>query len=190
MNEVMERLKHIPPWGYAAIAVGVLFLAFLTKNKSSAGSQIDNGTTQQIIAPVDPAAETASNDALWRMQELYNQLGSKYDQTVQNDASMQAGIDTLTQQIKDLKSAVPPPPTSVPTPIVVQVPTPAPAPAPAPAAPSGQWYTIKRGDTLSQIALDFYHTNPYNGNITKIANANGISNPNKIYAGSRIFIPA
>ena len=44
-------------------------------------------------------------------------------------------------------------------------------------------YTIKRGDTLSALAARF-HTS-----VGKLAKANGIKNPNLIYAGARLNIP-
>lgn len=48
---------------------------------------------------------------------------------------------------------------------------------------SGRVYTVKSGDTLSAIASRFGTT------YQKIAKLNGISNPNKIYAGQKIRIP-
>jgi len=47
---------------------------------------------------------------------------------------------------------------------------------------SYQTYTVKSGDTLSAIAKK------YNTTYTKIANDNGISNPNKIYSGQILKI--
>ena len=44
-------------------------------------------------------------------------------------------------------------------------------------------YVVKTGDTLSQIARSF------NTSVTAIAVANGISNPNLIYAGQVLVIP-
>ena len=44
-------------------------------------------------------------------------------------------------------------------------------------------YTIRSGDTLSTIAAK-YHTT-----VAKLASANHISNPNKIYAGQKLTIP-
>ena len=43
-------------------------------------------------------------------------------------------------------------------------------------------YIVKRGDTLSQIALN------YNTTVNAIARENGISNPNLIYPGQRLII--
>lgn len=45
-------------------------------------------------------------------------------------------------------------------------------------------YIVKRGDTLSQIALNF------NTTVNAIANLNGITNVNLIYTGQRLIIPS
>jgi LysM repeat protein len=47
----------------------------------------------------------------------------------------------------------------------------------------GFWYTVRYGDTLSGLAWRFGR------NQWTIANANGIRNPNWIYAGQRLYIP-
>ncbi len=53
-------------------------------------------------------------------------------------------------------------------------------------APAGVSYNIKRGDTLWDISSTFYR-NPWL--YPKIAKANGIINPDIIFAGQTIFIP-
>lgn len=59
-----------------------------------------------------------------------------------------------------------------------------PAPAPKPAAPATSTkYTVKSGDTLSAIAARHGTT------VQAIAQANNISNPNKIYPGQVLTIP-
>jgi putative chitinase len=51
------------------------------------------------------------------------------------------------------------------------------------AGTGGFWYRVRWGDTLSGLAWRF-------GRSTwAIANANGLSNPNCIYAGQRLYIP-
>lgn len=47
----------------------------------------------------------------------------------------------------------------------------------------GDWYTVRRGDTLSGIAA-YFHVSIY-----KLAKANDIHNWNSIYAGQVLFIP-
>ena len=44
-------------------------------------------------------------------------------------------------------------------------------------------YTIKKGDTLSKIASQ------YGTSVDALAGANGIADPNKIYAGKSLTIP-
>ncbi len=61
--------------------------------------------------------------------------------------------------------------------------SPAPEPSPEP-APSDQTYTVKRGDTLSAIALR------YGVSMWALAQANGISNPSLIYVGQVLQIPS
>ncbi|AKJ00559.1 putative chitinase [Archangium gephyra] len=56
------------------------------------------------------------------------------------------------------------------------------APAPTPSQ-QGQSYTVKSGDTLSGIAQRFGTT------VGALAQANGISNPNRINVGQRLTIP-
>ena len=53
-------------------------------------------------------------------------------------------------------------------------------------AGAGAWYEVKWGDTLWDIAGTYYR-NPWL--YPKIARENGISNPDLIFAGTRIFIP-
>ena len=56
-------------------------------------------------------------------------------------------------------------------------------PSSSPPPSQGFWYTVRYGDTLSGIAWR------YGRNVWSIANANGITNPNVIYAGQRLWIP-
>ena len=58
------------------------------------------------------------------------------------------------------------------------------ASAPAAPAPSGQTYTVRRGDVLSAIALR------YGVSTWALAQANGIRNPSTIYAGQVLRIPS
>ena len=52
---------------------------------------------------------------------------------------------------------------------------------------SGTMYVVKSGDNLSNISKSFYgNPNEY----TKIAEANNISNPDRIQAGQQLKIPA
>jgi nucleoid-associated protein YgaU len=63
---------------------------------------------------------------------------------------------------------------------------PVPAEGEAGGTTEGLWYQIKWGDTLWDIAATYYR-NPWL--YPKIARENGISNPDLIFAGTRLFIP-
>jgi len=82
-----------------------------------------------------------------------------------------------------------PAPTTAPTvapttaPAVVIVPTTAPTAAPT-AAPSSISYTVQRGDTLRGIGRKF------NVSVADILRLNSISNPNRIFPGQVLRIPA
>ncbi|HCD31850.1 MAG TPA: hypothetical protein DER01_05540 [Phycisphaerales bacterium] len=74
---------------------------------------------------------------------------------------------------------------STPTPTYVQPSAPAPAPVPTPAAGSAV-HVVAKGDTLWRIAKKYY------GNGKRwvdIANANNVSDPNRIYVGMKLTIP-
>lgn len=58
--------------------------------------------------------------------------------------------------------------------------------APKPAAPTRRIYTVRKGDTLSAIAVRYYHNaNDWH----RIATANKLRNPNRIVPGQRLVIP-
>ncbi|UCG00247.1 MAG: LysM peptidoglycan-binding domain-containing protein [Spirochaetaceae bacterium] len=63
---------------------------------------------------------------------------------------------------------------------------PAPAVEETPSSAGGLWYDIKWGDTLWDIAATYYR-NPWL--YPKIARENRISNPDLIFAGTRLYIP-
>ncbi len=46
------------------------------------------------------------------------------------------------------------------------------------------WHTVTRGETLFSIGR-YYNVNPWT-----IASANSLANPNRIYVGQRIYVPA
>ena len=57
-------------------------------------------------------------------------------------------------------------------------------PAPPPPPPGGFYYTVKCGDTLGNIGWK------YGWSATYLAQVNGIPNPDLIYAGQVLWIPA
>jgi nucleoid-associated protein YgaU len=64
----------------------------------------------------------------------------------------------------------------------------APAPEATPAPAGGKTYTVVSGDSLAKIAGREYG-NQSQANIDKIANANGITNPNSLQIGQQLIIP-
>lgn len=54
----------------------------------------------------------------------------------------------------------------------------------APPESGGSWHTVRYGETLSSIAYRYGTT------VYAIVRANGIANPNLIYAGTVLWIPA
>jgi len=68
--------------------------------------------------------------------------------------------------------------------LVAQSPLPTPTNTPAPTTSGGFYYTVRRGDTLSSIAWRFGTT------VQAIVQANGIVNPNLIFAGQVFWIPS
>jgi LysM repeat protein len=112
------------------------------------------------------------------------------------------GVETTAVPGETVVSAVTSTPGLQATPTLVPIggtqpaeqPTPTTAPAPT-SAPSGSesppsspeegyiWHTVQRGETLSSIAQRYGTTSQ------AIAKANGIVNPNQIYAGQKLKIP-
>jgi LysM repeat protein len=78
-------------------------------------------------------------------------------------------------------------PAPYPRPVAAAPAPPPPAPPPVAAAASAQrTYTVKKGDTLWQLAVNYYK----NGNRwTEIANRNGIKDPRKLQIGTVLVIP-
>jgi LysM repeat protein len=71
----------------------------------------------------------------------------------------------------------PAPVAEAPAPVVEEAP---------PAAPEPRRHTVRSGDSLSKIAREFYgDANAY----MRIAEANGIADPNKIFPGQDLVIP-
>lgn len=62
------------------------------------------------------------------------------------------------------------------------IPTPEPNPNPETPTKENITYTVKRGDTLSQIALDYGTT------VQELVRLNNIANPNLIYVGQKLII--
>lgn len=196
MSDVKERLEKIPPWGYAAIAGGVLLLAFLTKNNSG-GSTEEN---ERTVYSVNPAGETYLNDVQWRMDDKISNLDSEYETKFDNlqtaldnrigqiENSVEEGDSKLSDELKKIADSIAglknPPKTTTPAPS-----TPKPSnPAPAPSKPSNpSWfsalskksYSTPRGGWNSGSVVDYLKSKGYNADYSqraKLAQAMGISN--------------
>ncbi|MDI9916303.1 LysM peptidoglycan-binding domain-containing protein [Rhodococcus sp. IEGM 1379] len=116
-------------------------------------------------------------DAVWASQTSGNEGASL---SVQDDRNVVLSAGGRVLWSTDTAVAAP---VTEPTP----EPAAAPEPEPAPAAPAAQTYTVEGGDTLWAIAERFYGDgNQYQ----RIADANGISNPDLINAGQVLTIPA
>jgi hypothetical protein len=189
MHDVLERFKQIPPWGYAVIAVGVLVLAFLTKNKSGAAPVVT-----QSIAPVDPSAETAANDSLNRMNDLYVQLVG----TVQNNqdqlhgeiknladqaGAAQKAITTQEQFLNDRIDVLYNPTLNTGLKVGSQATT--------NITHVGAWYTVQKGDTIRNIAERAYggkNSDITSNWITKDPNNTNLAQ-NGLKEGQKIWLP-
>ncbi|MCJ0906537.1 LysM peptidoglycan-binding domain-containing protein [Rhodococcus sp. ARC_M6] len=118
-------------------------------------------------------------DAVWASQTSGNEGASL---TVQDDRNVVLSAGGRVLWSTDTAVAA-----AEPTPEPQAAPMPAPEPEQAPAAPAAQTYTVEGGDTLWAIAERFYGDgNQYQ----RIADANGISNPDLINAGQVLTIPA
>jgi hypothetical protein len=94
MNDFMERLKHIPPWGYAVIALGVLALAYFSKQSGST----------QMISPVYPdnsgsAGSTGGADQSGLLDTLTGQIQTLQSQLQSQSVDQASALQDLQSQL-------------------------------------------------------------------------------------------
>ncbi|MGW0041213.1 LysM peptidoglycan-binding domain-containing protein [Rhodococcus sp. NPDC003348] len=121
---------------------------------------------------------TGDDDAVWASQTSGN---SGVRLVVQDDRNvvLYAGDKAVWSSDTAVEAA--------PAPAAEPEPAPAPAPEPAPAAPAPRTHTVASGESLWVIAEQYYGDgNQYQ----RIADANGIANPDLINAGQVLNIPA
>ena len=132
-------------------------------------------------------ATTPSNNGVWD-----NWVGFQFSEkgTVRG-INANCDLDEFTQGILLPKVNPSPQPEPVPVPKPVPTPTPQPNPTPSPkpvtkppTKPTSKsvTYTVKNGDTLSEIASKF------NTTVANLIKLNHIKNPNKIYVGQVLKI--
>lgn len=162
------------------IAGGIALVVFtlLLRKKSN--------TVTTSTGSFTPADTSGHNDTIFIPTNTYDIKEVQGNETITNTDNRTTNANTQTATGGGIISQ--PVPVTLPvvhlpnenTPIHV---TPSPAPKPVVTQPTYTTYTIKKGDTLWKIS---------GGNqskITAIQKLNGISNPNKIMAGTTIKIP-
>lgn len=148
-SDVKDRLEKIPPWGYAAIAGGVLLLAYLSQKGSggserviysvSPGEADPNGDSQREILfgkIADLESKIAEGNASLQ-DRLDGQIDLIKDKVYEGDDKLFGELDNLRGAIDSLKNA----PVYSPSPS----PAPAPAPAPTPVPQKDSSWTIGKG---------------------------------------------
>ena len=118
-------------------------------------------------------------------KEKADEAKKKADEAVKEAAERKADADKAAKDAGKAPTPAPAPKAPAPAP---KAPAPAPKKAPAPAAkkaaaPAQRTYTVKKGDTLSEIGAK------YGVSYQKIAKANNIKNPDLIFPGQKFIIP-
>jgi LysM repeat protein len=128
---------------------------------------------------VAPATRTITETVANPAYAQWEQAQAKVNQDVQAAHDRRELGDTTPIPSQPQQQA----PTPQPPPKTITQTRTVPVQAPAPAQAGGGGYTIQKGDTLSQIAARNGTT------VGALVRANGISNPNLIYAGQSLTIP-
>lgn len=147
---------------------------------SSGGAAAFNQTLSTYLAIADQNASV-------QMSAVNNELSTVKDQMNTTNSALQAQMSDLANQIHNQNIQAIPQPVTTTTPAT----TAHPDPTATTTANQGYDYIVKHGDSLYKLAVTQYGT-PHlamTGGINTIAKANNIANPNRIYAGQKIFIP-
>lgn len=140
-------------------------------------------TTTDTAAPAAPAPSTAPLYHIVQAGETLASIGRQYGVNWPDLAAWN-GITNANQiyagQRLIVSNTAAPDSAAVAGPTIIE----AQAPAPAPAAATSGTHTVQRGETLASIARQ------YGLSWTTIARANNILDPNQIFAGQVLAIPA
>lgn len=163
-----------------------------SSNGTSVGSTLDNAAweTQAVAYMVtqgkNPLTTQQAIDAYlngsplsWTQQQIITAVVGKFGLPPQGVAS-----DSPLAPPPATPTPAPKPKPMPPAPHPIHNPLPVRKPAPKPTGLRWVPYTIRWGDTLSEIAVKHHTT------VATLAAHNHIANPNKIYAGHTIQVPA
>lgn len=172
-------------------AAGVVGLGLYHRRKAASVAANDPGTVAAGTTPggmVLPSSAGGQTYGLTGAGGYYDSSASDLFGAVSPQLeSLQTQLSALNDKIGATPVPVPAPPAAPPvTPPAAAPPTPTTVPVPpAPSASGPQFVTAARGDTLSGIAARYRESwiTPQS-----IAALNGISNINKIYAGTQYRI--
>lgn len=188
-------IGRFPLWVWMGLGLaGALVFSNWSKNKKAAAATANQG--QAVPNTLTAAGSTSAS----LIPQFVNQV---YDNPTPPVVNV---TDTTPVTINNPAPAAPTPPPPVvqaPSPPPAPTPRPAPPPAPVPQAPQGQWVTVTPWNTptstLWGIARQVYGNGAdwpriFNANRIGVMRPDGtqgaISNPNLIYKGERVWVPA
>lgn len=152
------------------VAVGTLvggFALYRSKGSGAAGTADAAGSVAGSAGSGTPTFNDGGSDIAATLGNFSTELQG----ILQNYANSQGSGATV------------PPPKAPVNPVIVAVHKAAGKPKPPPKPPTTTTYKIKKGDTLSELAVKNHTT------VSALAKLNGIKNVNLIYAGHTLKIP-